>query len=169
MSIQEVAPKFKTSDGAVFASYSEAERHEELVQARRAYEDAIHELGKALGRTARTADGELFDFRFWGEYWRIWPEAWGSGRPALQQVDWMWGHPGFDFEARNGEVTIRDRTHSGNDRPRVVTISQLYAHYPSAQRALLAAQEEWLARQTEEIQKTRDEVAKLAPGQPTQR
>lgn len=146
--ITTVPPKLRTSDGREFTNPKEAERHQEMLSAREAFADAHRKLGRALARTQTTADGEPFDFGVFRTYYYV-REPYGQ-TPRLGEVSFYAFD--FSFTERDDVFTIIQRD-KGNETH--YHINELYLHRDNAERALLAALEAWLVRQTEAVNELR--------------
>lgn len=145
MAVSETEPKFKTSDGREFTNKKDAERHEALVEASRAYENARRFFGKALAETQRTADDKPFDFSMLTDYWFVW-EGWGD--PRLAKVDFYIWNCSFDLEREQFEIHQVD---PHTKAMRGYRVSELYRYRENAERALVAAQERWIADKIEAL------------------
>src|SRR5689334_21101440 len=67
--VEKVPERYKASDGTAFDDPTQAELHEELIEARREVGDAESRLRRAIAAVHKTADGE--EFRFRQHYWPI--------------------------------------------------------------------------------------------------
>ena len=154
MAVTKAPEQFKTSDGQKFDTIEEAERHEVLITAREQYNQGRRAFNRALAMTQKTADGELFDFGIFRDYYYITP-GW-SGCPALQAVNFL----GWNYEVEdNDDVKISKERDS--DRQRIsYPIKDLYRHKRKAEIALVAAQEAWLAEQAAEIAANKEATMK---------
>jgi hypothetical protein len=147
MAIQAVPQKFRASDGREFVTQREAERHERLITAETSYRDSRRAFGRALAQTQKTADGALFDFDRWTYIALLRPFG---QLPRLREVR-FYGFA-FDFDDRDDCFTIMQDEGEGQHRYRAsYRIDELYTAQAAADVALLAAQEEWLAEQTEQV------------------
>lgn len=157
MAIKEQPVTYTTSDGHEFTKKTEAEAHEALVAAKEKYESTRRTYGLRLAEAQRTADGFLFDFSR-RVYYRVACHSWGF--PVMAEVSFSGWNCAFDLEGE--QFRIIDQT--GRDaRPRPYDISSLYAQQVNAERALLEAQEKWLAKKQAEVAEAR---AKLEGDQP---
>lgn len=151
MAVQKKEAVYTAQDGREFESLEAATRHDKLVEARNSLDRAQHAFGRALAETTKTADGQQFEFGLWRRYYRIVP-GWNR-MPAVESLDAFYGHPGFEFDDRGEMELVEPRYNS--DHPRRVRICDLYADRDVAMKALLEAQEEWLAERRAEVEETR--------------
>jgi hypothetical protein len=154
MGVREIPQTFRTSDGREFTDKGEAERHEALVEAKREYDTARAVLGRRLAETQKTADGRPFEFGVFGDYYFV-TEGW-SGMPELLTVSFFGNNFSID-EHRIAEVVILQRA-QGRDRDSEYRIADLYRGKAAAERALLEAQEAWLAKKTAEVAELRSRL-----------
>lgn len=155
MTVKTVPTKFETSDGKEFDTKEEAERHDELILARKAYKDARHTLGVILARSQKTADGVPFDFSLLRDYYYI-SDGWAS-LPALRRVSfYIWN---FEFDERDVfEIKQWDERGKGEQMMITYKINELYYSEREAKKALLDAQEAWLAEEAQKVAALRAEV-----------
>jgi hypothetical protein len=155
MAVSETPVTYRTSDGREFDQKADAERHDALVEARRAYQDAREVFGRLLSAAQLTADGERFDYTRWREYYWITP-GW-NGRPELEAVSFGYGTTfGFDYHSDRPEITVQ-RGGATRDT-RTYQVSELYSSQAKAEAALLVAAEKWLEEQKAAIERLREKV-----------
>lgn len=157
MSIEQIPSKFRTQDGQEFDTAALAQRHQRLLDAREAFDAARQALGFALLEDQRTADGQPFALTIMRTYYYVAP-GWG-GMPRLLEVSFCGFN--FDFEERTDGVVIRQRTDPNSEREYEYRIGDLYYRRPAAERALLAATEEWLVDVTAQVEALREKVGQL--------
>jgi hypothetical protein len=147
MAVTKVKPKWKAADDTEFDSEDEAKRYDELRKAKRAFEDARRRYGGALAETTKTADGVPFNFTLLRDYFVVW-DVFGS-LPSLRQVSFYYWMTTVSVDER-GEVEMEDYNHTRRDgTPTRYKVSELFADKSAARKALLAAQERYLADVTE--------------------
>lgn len=136
-----------TAAGREYDTREEAERADKLYTARQKLEDAHRAYQKTLGESAKTADGEQFEFGTWGDYWRITNPVYSMPRMVrMQFICWAWS-----VRSGNEEVVeIAEHKDDGRE-PAYVPIRELYKSERAAQVALLAAQKQWLAERAEDV------------------
>lgn len=156
MAVTEIPTKYSASDGREFNTQDEAERHEQFIVAQKEYETARNRFGRLLAETQLTADGKPFRFDAFKRYWHV--TAGWSGMPALSEVRFDgWN---YQFDVSDRFVIRQDEGRDGNQRWVEYRIDVLYANYPKAERALLAAQEKWLAVHAEKVDELRAALGK---------
>ena len=145
-----VAQVFQSSDGKTHSSLVAAERHNELLEAKQAFEEAGRRAVKALGATAVTADGQPFDMRHSRDYWFISMNYLG-GLPRFVKV-WLWPHNAeIETDRDSGQLSLREYNH---DRREHITyrINELYFSQEAAKIAYRAACEKRLEELTAEVE-----------------
>lgn len=156
MEIEQTQPKFKTSDGREFDTKKAAERHAALLSAQNAYRDAKQAFVRLVAESQLTADGCEFHFGGFATYYWIRPGL--SGLPSLQTVyvsPWD-----CTIDERDNACLIERRDEKGGlFREHRWDVKELYRHQRNAERALLLAQEEWLAERAEEVAALRARVS----------
>lgn len=149
---QEV--KFKASDGREFDNEVEAQRHDDLIVARREYEEALSKMNGLIVKTTRTADGYLCELGIFIDYWYV-SHGW-HGLPDLRKVPYLgWN---WHLSYHNDEIVIVHRE-SGRERTDEYTIKDLYRNKKNALAALVEAQSRWLKERGEEVAETAKKVA----------
>lgn len=149
---QEV--KFKSSDGREFDDEKEAQRHDELIVAREAYEHALSKMNGLIVKTTRTADGHLCELGIFIDYWYVSP-GW-HGVPDLRKVPYLgWN---WHLNYHNDEIVIVHRE-SGRERTDEYAIKDLYRSKKRALAALAEAQQAWLKEREAEIEETARKIA----------
>lgn len=147
--------KFETEDGRKFTDQKAAETHEQIQAAATAYEQAREAFGRVLAESQRTADGFPFEFGL-SDYYYI--ALWG-GLPTIRRVDFWYRNWSFDYDRENEPAKFcllhfeGDGGRCGNGQP--FRIGDLYRHRANAERALVEAQEKWLAEETERVAEAR--------------
>lgn len=156
MSVTEET-KFKSSDGREFDNAVEAQRHDDLIVARREFEHALQKMNDLIVKTTRTADGHLCELGIFRDYWYVSPGY--QGVPDIRKVPYLgWN---WHLNYHNDEVVIVHRE-SGRERTDEYVIKDLYRSKKRALAALVDAQMEWLKERESEICET---AAKIAKGQ----
>lgn len=156
MSVTAVPQKFK-SHGREFATVEEAHRFDRLWLARENLETAQRAFQRSLGESAKTADGQLFDFDGYHCYWHVF-KPFGS-IPRIEQFTytcWSWS------VKEDGEtVQIKVESSDGKEswQTRYIDIAELYSSEAAATAMLIAAQEEWLKERAAEIAKFKKRAA----------
>jgi hypothetical protein len=154
MAVKE-QPKQYESHGKTFDTRKEAKRHDELVTAKQALEDAQDKYQRVLAESAVTADGVPFEFGVFHDYYHI-VKPWGS-MPHVDRLSYVaWGWSVRDSDLPD-QVEIADRRDDGKSR--YVPIKELYADRDKAVAALLVAQREWLEERRREIEEFAEKVA----------
>jgi hypothetical protein len=150
--------------GHAFTDKTKAEAAEQLLNAKRAYEDARGRYGKLLAETFKTADGR--SFKWCEHYWWI-----TSPCNALPLKIRVWCYPGstaVDLEDHKENVSLSvycDTDHYGNDRkmdPVKVPIDELYSDDAKVDAALYKAQVEWLDNMRKNL-KLQAQTRKMRP------
>ena len=158
--MKTIKPKttYEALDGRKFTDPIAAKLYEELEAAKRRYESARFELGKLLAESFKTADGLPFKLGLWPNYYWIAP-GWFS-MPNLLTVS-FWG-TNWGWEENDNATTLvlisnMDDQGKHLDHSRQFPIDELYSDETRAKRALIAAQEKWLAERAAEVaeQKTK--------------
>lgn len=156
MPVIETPVTYRTSDKREFLDKADADRHELLIEARTAYQNAREVFGRLLSDQQLTADGERFDYERWRDYYWITP-GW-NGRPELEAVSFGYGTQ-FDFEDHTDAPEITLKRGAAKNDTRTYRISDLYSSQTKAEAALLIAAETWLAEQREAVDRLREKVA----------
>lgn len=131
---------FTSTDGKEFETEEAALRHDKLITAKNAYEQAQIEFGLALAESCRTADGALFKMNIYRHYWSIWAPIYQP--PRLHEIPYV-GH-GWRWKEYGETIAIafdyRDpfRT-SEPSREITFNISEIYQDKRNAEIALVAA------------------------------
>jgi hypothetical protein len=156
MSIKKVPQKFETSDGRDFTDEKEAERHQQLIDARGQYQQGLTNLGQLLAERLKTADGKPFQVGILRNYYVIHEPM--AGLPYLRHVHFSlaYGQP-FGL-GHDDDVYLIVREFDTNRTQREYKVSDLYADNKEACKALLAAQEERLKEITEQVEQLRSQV-----------
>lgn len=136
--------------GKEFDTKAEAERYDKLQKARQEYEDAGYKLQSLLAETQRTADGQVFEFGIFRDYYAV---TRFCGFPTLQRLTFMCRN--WEVQEDEFGVNIRD---GGRQDNRFYPIGDLYADERNAQKALAHAQFKELAELTEQTNKLRESV-----------
>ena len=143
-------PIYECIDGRQFPTQEDADRHEALATAEHDFLEARQRLGVLLAKSQKTADGKPFEFDVYDDYFYVSP-GW-QGMPHLHTVSF--GHERFDFDAQDRfQLIVRE-----GEKERRYAIADLYASKDEAERALLTAQEAWLAERTEEVAQMRERL-----------
>jgi hypothetical protein len=135
----KVRKTFEARDGRSFDTEAAAERHEALVAARRAYEEARRAYMEEIAAGLTTKDGHPFEFSCMRLYYFL-VEGFAV-KPHLKELQFYLWHCDVDD---HDETVIRLQGVQ-------YKISDLYRYRDNACKALVAAQREWLQRQTEEL------------------
>ncbi len=146
---------YSTGDGQEFTNPAAAKKHEELCEARKAYENSKRELGILLAERCRTADGRLFDFGIWSKYYWITPGHFTV--PDLIEIDFWVSN--FDWrENREDEsdtivlIDYKNDVGGRTEHPRDFPINELFMDKSKAAAALRIAQLGWLEEKRREIE-----------------
>jgi len=156
MAVKEIQPSYGTSDGGEFATREEAEKHEALVEAERAYHEAEQRYARALAENTTTKDGHNFSFAGWGGYYRI-----TLGIHQMPQIMRLSVYPNDIELQRDGRIQVRYGDPGKNEKPWRIEINELYRDEANAKKALLEAQEQWIKDQQETVDRLRGEVEKM--------
>lgn len=145
---------FVAEDGKEFESEEEADRHNLLIAADRAFQSARKQYDRVLAESQMTADGEPFRAVAAADYWYVkdvfcWPElhcvSFYLSNFALNehgQIELL------EYHGRNHDLSVRH-----------FRIADLYARDRNAKRALLKARTERLAELQEGVGKLEAELA----------
>lgn len=132
---------FRTEDGQEFTDKASAERHEKLVAAKAAYEDARQQYAKALAETQFTADGYPFDLNTRHTYYYV-TGLW-NGSPEVDSVSFYLWNIDLDEADRLSVVQWDNR---GEASRRVsYRIDHLYWHKSGAQEEMIREYAEYVA------------------------
>lgn len=156
MSIEEITPKFQTTDGARFETREAAERHESLIEAQREYEAAAQKFGRCVALCETTADGEPFRFRNYRSYWHVVQPVYSM--PRLRKVD-FYGNGKDVTVHEDSTVSITESVF--NSRPETFRISELYASQDAANPALLEAMKSYVAECEADIARLENPTTKI--------
>ena len=148
MAIKTKPQVFETSDGQEFSTAEDAERHEALVTATKAFDEARTGLLRAMADKVRTADGELMDPRRWGDFFYL--VGWGPER-QVQRVAFYYNTSIAIYDGRVALIPGYDPTNR-DGRDRRYWLDELYKHEASAKRALRVDLEAAAAELQERIQ-----------------
>jgi hypothetical protein len=146
---------YETSDGREFEDKDEADRHEELITARREYDEARQKFNQALVKTQKTADDEPFDFGLFRTYFVI-TDSWAQ-IPSLKRVNFL----GWNFEVAEHEDQVEIIQNEGdftNERRYGYPINRLYVSEKRAKIALGNALESWLEEQRRTVMEAKKEL-----------
>lgn len=149
-------PVYKADDGSEHKSKKLAEARNNLVSAKRAFEDACKSLNRCMAEEATTADGEPFQFGGFNRYWII--RGGFHGMPSLARVGfWPW-HCYVEADRYDGPaIRIREFTNHDN-KNWACKFSELYANKANAIAALKAA----IAKRLEELGSEAEDALKEA-------
>lgn len=163
MPIKEIPKSYRASDGEEFGTKQEAERHELFITKRTALEQAQREFDKALAQTHKLGDGSIFT-SVWGKYWYLTDPLYHM--PELVQITLNGRSDKFE-EMPNGKMRVGVTRYSEQQGDRVdwFEFDRLFKDEAKGRVALLAARERWLAEATDQVQETRNQVAKIQEGQ----
>lgn len=151
----KVQPKQYESHGKTFDTHKEAQRHDELVAARVALEDAQRKYQRVLAESAVTADGVPFEFGVFHDYYYV-AKPWGS-LPYVRSFCYLAGA----WSVRDSDTPDVVEIAEDRDGKREYTpITELYADKEKAVAALLVAQGEWLEDQRRQIDELAAKVAR---------
>lgn len=158
--MSKLTPIYRASDNTEWDTPVAVEKHEAVIEAVAAYQRAGEKLGSLLAESSRTADGKPFDFKRFRSYHYITPGYFE--RPSLVQVRFYnYRNVDFDFtRGENSQVRLMEMDSTGNRPTHFYNINELYEDKAAADKALLAAQREWLAQQQEEVNEL---AAKVEP------
>jgi|SRR6185369_2448213 len=155
MTVKQVPAKYQASDGVEFDNEEEAKLHDELITARKEYDEARGKFSRAVAATQKTADGELFDFRG-GEFWYV--TDYYNQEPRLKRVYFL----GWNFEVTEygDRVEISQDETDGNNRQQrhSYPINKLYTTKRRASEALVGALESWANEVRRTVTETQDEL-----------
>lgn len=155
--------KFKTTDGREFDDETEAQRHDALIIVRQEYEHALFKMNKLTAETTRTADGYLFEFGIFKDYWFVTPGY--VGMPTITKTPyfgWNW-----NLSTHTDQVIIITSAEIDGSRYREFAINNLYREKKNAIAAMIEAQKTWLSEQQKEVE---ENLAAVERGQdPTRR
>jgi hypothetical protein len=146
MAVEQIPASFRASDGSKFATEKEAKRHDERITAARDFEQARRTLAKAIAKSQKTADGELFDFG-WRDYWFVTQTY--KHMPTLFSVQFNgWYDMKFQFDGERCRIADDSQR---SDRISYYDIGDLYKHKKNAVAALKQKQAEYIAQCQEEL------------------
>lgn len=146
MPVKESPKTYTASDGTEFDSKAEAERYDNLLQAKEKYDSARTLLCRALAESQKTADGVAFEFGVFRDYYSI--LEW-DGFPRLHTVQSLYMHSNEDFELEQDGTIYLVEQRATNQR-RTYRIGELYYHESEAKKALVEVREKRLAEWTKE-------------------
>jgi len=152
MAVKKTKPKFETTDGREFEDQRLAKRHEELTQAKYAFESSRKAFGVALARTQLTADGKQFSFG-WRDYFYI-ADCW-SGLPSILAIQVY--EYAFDFTDQDDELVLLVTDHRIEKQQRY-KIGDLYVDKREAEKALAVAEDKRMKSYAEQIRERREQA-----------
>lgn len=139
MSKQKVKPVFQSADNKTHETAEAAEKWNAILAACQQLHDAGRVATRLLAESARTADGEPFDFSHSRTYYRI--AQYSEGLPRMVEV-WVWPHHvEIDVDRDTARLVIREWDPSRQCKFELV-ISELYAHKKNAINASIVMAEE---------------------------
>ena len=163
MPIKEIPKSYRASDGEEFGTKQEAERHEAFIVAQTALQRAIVSFNDVLARTQKIGDGSLFQCNY-GHYWYLTDPIFRM--PELVRV--LLNGYGDQFETMpNGKMRVGSTRYIEGQNNRVdwFEFDRLFKDEVKGRVALLAAREKWLEEAIEQVEETRNQVAKIQEGQ----
>jgi len=120
MAVKQTTPKFVTSDGTKFDDKAAAERYEELIEAKRMFQQAKATYDRLLATTQKTADGE--PFTGFSDYWHV---GWYSGELRCWRVSF------YEYAIQiSDDGTISIKPYGAKDC--YLNIGELYQHERNA-------------------------------------
>lgn len=152
MAVRPVPAKFAAEDGEEFDTVEEAALHDQLITARREYDEARQKWSRAVAVTQKTADGELFDFgSIFRSYYFV-TEGYFS-MPEVKEVSFL----GWNFENGNNDDVIITRF-TDDRRIESFAIKDLYTDKRKAEEACLEAQEAKIAELIVNVREYREKL-----------
>lgn len=142
---------WESKSGEKWSSQEEADRHDAIDAAELELRLAADRASMLLGKTGKTADGELIECcRGWKTYWRI---ARGyDQRPRLARVE-LWGYDvRVRADAHNSGLVFYVPTGEAG-KWTTVRADECYADGAKAHAALVKETREWLEIQKQELEK----------------
>ena len=135
---------YETSDGQEFATQSEANKRQSLIDATEKYRNAKEDFGRSMAETQRTADDRSFVFGVFNDYWFI--ESYGD-KPTLVKFDFI----GREVEL-DGEDLYLIPGRYGHSTPNCrVAVKDLYADRSNARKAVVLELKKYMERIQDEI------------------
>jgi len=138
MGIKKIESKetFRTSDGQEFQDEPAAEKHEEIISAKSAYESARDRYARILWETQITADGEAFKFGSRNYYYitSVWLE-----RPQIVTVNF---YLSSTYTFNDDDVLMIWHRDNIDHPPNPYKITDLYLSRDAAKRRLLEVKRE---------------------------
>ena len=147
MAITTQPTQYQTSDGRAFSDKARAERHERLIVAERAYEDARREFARALWETQLTADGQPFTINV-RTYYYITPGYFSM--PTLREINFYAGIWSMEMDERD-RLLIIYKPDGTKETAEHYSIDKLYLSRTHAQIELADQLEAWLKEKQDEV------------------
>lgn len=147
MPITTQPEQYVTSDGVKFSDQARAERHERLIVAQKAHEDALRNFSRALWETQLTADGQPFTVSS-RTYYFITPGYFAM--PTLREINFYGGLWSMEIDERD-HLTIIYKADGLKERGERFRIDDLYLSRTRAQLELADRLEVWLKEKQEEV------------------
>ena len=147
MPITTQPQQYVTSDGAKFPDQARAERHERLIVAEKAYEDAKRDYTRALWETQLTADGQPFTIST-RTYYFITPGYFAM--PTLREINFYAGIWSMQMDERD-HLLIIYKPDGSKENVEHYRIDALYLSRTSAQIELADQLETWLKEKQAEV------------------
>ena len=146
MAVKTIKQRYE-SRGEEFDTKKEADRHEELCQARDDLHDAQRNYQRLLAESCKTADGFQFEFGVFHDYWQVFV-PYGSV-PYLRQTCYLCGS--WRVQEDPSKIEISEDPKDDKEYRWWVPITELYADRKNAMKALLAAKRKWLADRASDL------------------
>jgi hypothetical protein len=148
MGVQVQKQTYK-SHGREFDSKAQAAKFDKLMEAKEQYEDAQRAYQRQMAEASKTADGELFEFGVFHDYYAIRGHAWLPYIHSAAFLCWNWA-----VRDEDGVVSISDEA-KGDDKRQWYRIDELYSGKRNAEKALAEAHVKELTELTEAANKLR--------------
>ncbi len=157
MPVKESPVVYTTSDGREFKDKAAAEEYQKLVDLKEDYEIAKRKFNVALAKNYKTADGQPIQIGLCSDFYTV---GYGMGIPQIRRITLSCDD--VRFCERVGELEIveyvredQQRGYSNSYRRHEYKASSLYKSETAATRAVVKLQEEWLAQETAQLEKTK--------------
>lgn len=160
-----VTPVTYEVGGREFDNQKEADAWAAMLDAKEKFENARDHLARKLSETYRTAEGKLFEWKLFTEYYRV-KDEYGLRMPTLETVEIPYYTTSFDFAEHDGELEIRVYKRQPEEsrwarlwEVQEFKVSELYRSKERAAEAVYKAQEAYLVRETQRIKEGREKIA----------
>lgn len=150
--MSKVKAVFKANDDSEHPTAEAAEKRNELLVAKKAFEAAGDSVKRCLGASALTADGQPFEMGRSADYYRV-ASGHGAFFPQLVKM-WIYPHNAHIDADRDSPLCVRWYEHreKGGGDYQSCPISSLYSDKTEARKAWLAACEKHVAEIAQEFE-----------------